>query len=63
MTNKQIRMAYQQLSYLDKIERLEFWASQYMSYLNVENKNNEALMQDVVEYYQEAKKESLNENQ
>jgi hypothetical protein len=55
MTKKQIRMAYEKMDYLEKIERLEFWASQYLSWLNVENKDGQSLMQDVVEYYEEAK--------
>lgn len=57
MTKKQIRMKYKEMSYLDKIERLEFWANLYLNYLGVKNEDNEALMKDIVEYYENAKRE------
>ena len=54
MTKKQTRMAYERMDCTAKIERLEFWAKNYLSWLGVEG-GMDALMQDVVEYYEPAK--------
>ncbi len=58
MTKKQIRKAYQDLPYLDKIERLELLAEYYLGLIGLsESDLKEALMEDVIVHYQEIKED------
>lgn len=57
MTNKQIKKFYEEMHPQEKIERLEFFAKLYLDYLDLGLDVEKSLMIDVVEYYDQVKKE------
>jgi hypothetical protein len=61
MTKKQIRKVYEEMNYLEKIERLEFWAVHYLAWLDIEDDTMEALMEDVVLHYESTLEQEVNQ--